>query len=111
MADQASGGASKTFVKGGCGCIVAFFVGGFFIILLAGGGRVHADIGGLILLFVVGGLIALAVSAFRGKRKPDPGAPPPPASGPWLCTHCGCTNPTGTVECGNCGRMRPTDAS
>jgi hypothetical protein len=53
-----SGGA---FFKGGCGCLVVFFLIGFIAVAL--GGRMHIDAGGFICLFVCGGLLGLLVLA------------------------------------------------
>jgi hypothetical protein len=57
------------FLKGGCGCIVAFFVIGLSCVLI--GGNMHIDIGGAILLFIIGGVIGLIVLAIYNKGKQD----------------------------------------
>ncbi len=62
---DASGGKGGAFVKGGCGCLGAFLVLGLLGVML--GGRMHIDIGGALCLFVVGGLIGLAVLAIYNK--------------------------------------------
>ena len=46
--------SGKAFVKGGCGCLVAFLAIGLFFVMI--GGRMHIDIGGALLLFVIGGV-------------------------------------------------------
>jgi len=61
------GEKSEAFVKGGCGCLVAFFVIGLFFVLI--GGSMHIDIGGALMLFVIGGLIGLVVLAVYNKGK------------------------------------------
>ena len=47
----------SAFVKGGCGCLVAFLVVG--VLFAVSGGSVHIDAGGACLLFVLGGIIGL----------------------------------------------------
>ena len=61
-----SGGA---FIKGGCGCLVVFFVIGLLCVAI--GGSMHIDLGGFICLFVCGGLLGLLVLAIynSGVRK------------------------------------------
>jgi hypothetical protein len=59
----------EAFVKGGCGCLLAFFAIGFSCVLI--GGQMHIDPGGAICLFVVGGLIGLAVLAIYNKGRHD----------------------------------------
>lgn len=49
----------ESFVKGGCGCLIAFAVLGFLAVIM--GGRVHIDPCGAVALFVVGGGIGLIV--------------------------------------------------
>jgi len=61
------GEKSEAFVKGGCGCLVAFFVIGLFFVLI--GGSMHIDIGGALMLFVIGGLIGLLGLAVYNKGK------------------------------------------
>ncbi len=56
-------------MKGGWGCLV-IFVGLAFLAVLFGG-HAHADIGGLILLFVIGGIIGLIVFAIYNKGRKD----------------------------------------
>jgi hypothetical protein len=64
MADKA-----EAFVKGGCGCLAAFFVLGLSCLLV--GGSVHIDVGGVFLLFVIGGVIGLIVLAIYNKGRRD----------------------------------------
>lgn len=59
----------SAFVKGGCGCFAAFLLVG--LIALIFGGSAHADVGGLILLFVIGGIIGLVVQAVYNKGRHD----------------------------------------
>jgi len=63
------GEKGKAFAKGGCGCLMAFVVIGLLCVLL--GGRMHLDIGGAILLFVIGGVIGLIALAIYSKGKRD----------------------------------------
>jgi hypothetical protein len=52
-------GNGGAFLKGGGGCLAAFFAIGFLCVLL--GGTMHIDLGGLLCLFVFGGIIGLVV--------------------------------------------------
>jgi hypothetical protein len=56
------------FVKGGFGCLGIFFA--FGILMLLVGGHFYFDFGGLIMLFILGGILGLiARSVFNaGKR-------------------------------------------
>ena len=63
----------EAFVKGGCGCIIAFIVLGLSCVLI--GGSMHIDLFGAIMLFVIGGIIGLIVLAIYNKGKHD--AQPP----------------------------------
>lgn len=58
----------RAFVKGGVGCLGTFIALGLLVLTL--GGTMQLDIGGAIMLFVIGGLIGLIVNAIyqRGKR-------------------------------------------
>ena len=62
-------GGGAAFVKGGCGCLVMFAGLAFLAVLF--GGHAHADVGGLILLFVIGGFIGLIVFAIYNKGRKD----------------------------------------
>ena len=59
----------EAFGKGGCGCLIVFAVCAGIAVLL--GGRAHIDLGGAILLFVIGGVIGLVVLAIYNKGKRD----------------------------------------
>jgi hypothetical protein len=48
---------TKAFFKGGCGCVLAFALFAFLAVLL--GGHAHADIPGIIVLFLIGGFLGL----------------------------------------------------
>lgn len=61
--------AGAAFAKGGCGCLLAFLAIGFLAVLL--GGSMHIDIGGAILLFVIGGAIGLVVMTIYNKGQRD----------------------------------------
>ena len=62
-------GSGGAFVKGGCGCIVAFFAIGMFFVMIGGG--MHFDAGGLVLLFAGGGVLGLIVRAVYNKGASD----------------------------------------
>lgn len=64
-----SGEKWAAFAKGGSGCLVAALALGLLCVLV--GGRMHADIGGLILVFVVGGVLGLIALAVYNKGKRD----------------------------------------
>jgi len=65
------GEKAGAFTKGGCGCLIAFFVIGFLLVLI--GGRMHINLGGAILLFVIGGIIGIIILAVYNKGKRDAG--------------------------------------
>jgi TM2 domain-containing membrane protein YozV len=63
-------------------CVVSFAGIAFFVVLA--GGHAHADLGGVLLLFIIGGIIGLIGYAIYHKgredatrRKPDDHVPPP----------------------------------
>jgi hypothetical protein len=97
------------FVRGGCGCLSLFLVFAFLAILA--GGHAHIDIGGIITLFVIGGVIGLIfVSVYDKGRKDalsgdgsDENRPPTPAI---TCPICKASIPPGFNVCGNCGWKR-----
>ena len=62
---------SEAFIKGGCGCLLVFAVLGFLAVIV--GGKVHADILGLLALFVIGGVIGLIVLAVYNHGRRDGG--------------------------------------
>jgi hypothetical protein len=64
MADK-----GEAFFKGGCGCLVAFVVLGLSCALI--GGNVHIDLGGAVMLFVIGGIIGLIVLAVYKRGRDD----------------------------------------
>jgi hypothetical protein len=68
----------SAFAKGGLGCLAAFAVVAVLFIML--GGSAHIDLGGAVLLFVIGGLIGLVVLAVYNKGRRDAGGGGP--SGP-----------------------------
>ena len=61
----------SAFAKGGCGCLIAFAMLGLLAVLV--GGSVHIDIGGAVLLFVIGGIVGLIVLSIYNKGKRDSG--------------------------------------
>lgn len=61
------GEKAEAFAKGGCGCLVAFAV--FALIAVVIGGSAHIDLGGAVLLFVIGGVIGLVVLAVYNKGR------------------------------------------
>ena len=61
----------QAFVKGGCGCLLVFAVLALIAVLL--GGRAHADAGGLVILFLIGGAIGLVVLAIYNRGRRDAG--------------------------------------
>lgn len=67
--DEPSKGAA--FVKGGFGCLIAFISLGLLAVLLRG--SFHIDIGGAVLLFVIGGTLGLIVLAIYNRGRRDAG--------------------------------------
>jgi hypothetical protein len=67
------GDKGQAFARGGCGCLAALVALGLLFLLV--GGNFHIDIGGAIMLFVLGGLFGLFVLAVynRGRRDADRG--------------------------------------
>jgi hypothetical protein len=63
------GEKAEAFAKGGCGCLIAFVVVAAVVVLI--GGRAHIDLGGGILLFLIGGVIGLIALAIYNKGKRD----------------------------------------
>jgi hypothetical protein len=101
MSDKGS-----AFVKGGCGCLVAFAVLALLGVMV--GGRAHINLGGAILLFLIGGVIGLVMLAVYNKgkreasgsgvalreqrtRQPDSErTDTPEVTSDWMdCPHCG----------------------
>ena len=79
MGQQRTGGGAA-FVKGGVGCILAFLVIGAFFVLF--GGYMYLDLGGVLLLFVIGGVIGLIVNAIYRKGASDAGGSVAPPESP-----------------------------
>ena len=65
------GGGGAAFAKGGCGCLVIFAILVFIAVSL--GGHAHANVGGLILLFIIGGVIGLIIYSIYNKGRKDAG--------------------------------------
>ena len=59
----------SAFVKGGCGCLLAFFAIGMLCVMI--GGNMHIDLCGAIMLFIIGGVIGLIVLAVYNKGQRD----------------------------------------
>jgi hypothetical protein len=62
---------SNAFVKGGCGCVLAFLVVSFLSVLV--GGRVRINLCGVAFVFVIGGLISQALLWVYNKGKENDG--------------------------------------
>lgn len=102
------GDRSAAFVKGGFGCLLAFFALGLLAVIA--GGRVHLDCGGAGILFLIGGVIGLIMlGVFKkgvraGQEQADRAnngmAHARPAT--WRCSACGCTNPGEAKICQRC---------
>ena len=74
----------SAFLKGGCLFLLLFLVVGFIVALA--GGSAHADLIGLFLLFLTGGLIGVAVQlgyekGYRDATRPGAMSPGPAAIG------------------------------
>jgi hypothetical protein len=63
------GKKGQAFVKGGCGCLIAFAA--IAVVAVITGGRAYLDPFGAVFLFVVGGLIGLLVLAIYNKGRRD----------------------------------------
>ncbi len=61
------GEKTSSFVKGGCGCLIAFALLGAMAALLGGSARI--DLGGALCLFVFGGLLGLVVLLIYNQGK------------------------------------------
>ena len=59
----------SSFLKGGAGCFAVFVV--LALLALVFGGSVHLDLGGVVILFVVGGIIGLLVNWIYQKGRND----------------------------------------
>jgi hypothetical protein len=91
MADK-----GRAFVKGGFGCLLGFVAIGLLFVLL--GGTMRIDLGGAILLFVIGGVIGLVLLAVynKGRREaeiaqnyPERREVTPAPTAPAVCPSCG----------------------
>lgn len=62
------GEKTRAFVKGGFGCLSVFAILALIIVLV--GGRAWVDVGGVIVMFLFGGVVGLIVLAIynRGRR-------------------------------------------
>jgi len=67
------GDKGQAFAKGGLGCIAIFFAIGILCVLI--GGSMHIDLGGALMLFVIGGVIGLVVLTIYNKGKEDASHP------------------------------------
>lgn len=67
------GEKSNAFVKGGFGCLGVFAAFAGIALLL--GGTVNIDVGGAILLFVIGGLLGLLTLWIYNKGRHDRSGP------------------------------------
>ena len=68
------GEKGQAFAKGGCGCLLVFAA--LALLAVVAGGHTHIDLGGVVCLFVVGGLFGLVVLAIYNKGKREAGQPP-----------------------------------
>ena len=59
----------KAFLKGGLGCLVIFAVMAVLAVLF--GGRAHIDLGGFVILLVIGGVIGLIANWIYQKGRRD----------------------------------------
>lgn len=101
----------SAFGMGGCGCLVLFALAAFIAVLA--GGHAHADVGGLLVLFLIGGIVGLIVLAIYNKGRKDAvpdGQPKEPSQTdePAVCSNCGAVIPSGSPVCPKCGSMRKT---
>ena len=65
------GEKGEAFAKGGIGCIAAFFVIGLLCVVV--GGSMTIDLGGVIMLFIIGGIVGLGILSIYNKGKKDAG--------------------------------------
>jgi hypothetical protein len=106
------GDRSAAFIKGGFGCLLAFFA--FGLVAVVAGGRVHIDCGGAGILFLIGGVIGLIfLGVFKkgvraGQEQADPASHEAPLArrATWWCKACGCTNPVEAKICQRCHSER-----
>ena len=64
----------QAFIKGGIGCLLLFAA--LAVLSLLFGGRAHIDIGGFVLLFLIGGVIGLVILAIYNRGRHDGGDKP-----------------------------------
>lgn len=67
-------GKGKAFGKGGLGCLLVFAVFALLMVLI--GGSAHIDLGGVVMLFVIGGVIGLIVNWVYQRGRRDGGGTP-----------------------------------
>jgi hypothetical protein len=99
-------GKGSAFGLGGCGCLTLFALAALLAVLA--GGRVHANLGGMLCLLVIGGIAGLIVLLIYNQGREDailesqPKKPVPPAE-PVPCASCGTMIPNGSSVCPKCG--------
>lgn len=59
----------SSFLKGGAGCFAVFVA--LALLALLFGGSVHLDFGGVLILFLIGGIIGLVVNWIYQKGRRD----------------------------------------
>lgn len=59
----------NAFVKGGLGCFLVFVVVALLAVLF--GGQAHLDLGGVVILFVIGGVLGLVGNWIYQKGRND----------------------------------------
>lgn len=59
----------KAILKGGLGCFAAFAI--FALLAVVTGGRAHFDLGGIVILFIIGGAIGWVVNWIYQKGRRD----------------------------------------
>ena len=69
MKEELTKGAA--FVKGGFGCLLLFAA--FAVLALVFGGKAYADLGGVVMLFVIGGILGLVVRYIYNRGRGDSG--------------------------------------
>lgn len=70
--------AGGAFLKGGLGCLLLFVV--FAVLAVLFGGHAHADGGGIMMLFVIGGIVGLIARAIYNRGRRDGGGGDSPQS-------------------------------
>ena len=64
---------ARAFAKGGFGCLFTFVIVGLLVV--AFGGSMRLDLGGVVMLIVIGGVIGLVANWIYQKGKRDAGGP------------------------------------